>query len=83
MVVEPDDDAWHASCPALEAYGAATWGETREEALRHIRKVVEMVVAELVEDGEAIPADIASQTSTRACSPRCAKASRWKRSRPA
>ena len=55
VVVEPDEDAWHAYCPVLEAYGAATWGETREEALRHIREVVEMVVAELIEDGEAIP----------------------------
>jgi predicted RNase H-like HicB family nuclease len=55
VVVEPDADAWHAYCPALVAYGAATWGETREEALRHIREVVEMVVAELIEDGEPIP----------------------------
>jgi predicted RNase H-like HicB family nuclease len=57
VVIEPDEDAWHAHCPALEAYGAATWGDTREEALRHIREVVEMVVAELVEDDEPIPAD--------------------------
>ena len=55
VVVEPDDDAWHAYCPALMAYGAATWGTTREEALEHIREVVEMVVAELREDGETIP----------------------------
>ena len=51
VVVEPDEDAWHAHCPALATYGAATWGTTREEALRHIREVVEMVVAELEEDG--------------------------------
>jgi predicted RNase H-like HicB family nuclease len=50
-VVEPDEDCWHAYCPALAAYGAATWGGTREEALRHIREVVEMVVAELKEVG--------------------------------
>lgn len=55
VVIEPDDDVWHAYCPALETYGAATWGATREEALQHIREVVEMVVAELREDGEAIP----------------------------
>lgn len=55
VVVETDEDAWHAHCPALAAYGAVTWGETREEALGHIREVVGMVVAELVEDGEAVP----------------------------
>ena len=57
VVVEPDADVWHAYCPALNSYGAATWGNTREEALRHIREVVGMVVAELREDGEAVPAD--------------------------
>lgn len=45
--VEPDEDAWHAYCPALVQYGGATWGETREEALENIRQVVEMVVADL------------------------------------
>ncbi len=29
VVVEPDEDAWHAWCPALQSYGAATWGGTR------------------------------------------------------
>jgi predicted RNase H-like HicB family nuclease len=51
VVVEPDGDAWHAYCPALKGYGAVTWGETRAEVLKHIREVVEMVVAELIEDG--------------------------------
>ena len=51
VVIEPDDDRWHAYCPALEQYGAATWGYTEEEALRHIQEVVQMVVAELREDG--------------------------------
>ena len=55
VVVEPDEDRWHAYCPALEQYGAATWGNTEEEALRHINEVVQMVVEELVEDGEPIP----------------------------
>ena len=55
VVVEPDDDRWSAYCPALEKYGAATWGNTQEEALQHIKEVIEMVVAELVEDGDPIP----------------------------
>ena len=55
VVLEPDEDRWAAYCPALEQYGAATWGNTREEALKHIREVVEMVVSELVEDGDPLP----------------------------
>lgn len=55
VVVEPDEDRWHAYCPALEDRGAATWGESQDEALRHIREVVEMVVQELIKDGEPLP----------------------------
>jgi predicted RNase H-like HicB family nuclease len=55
VVVEPDEDRWHAYCPALEQYGAATWGNTHEEALKHIQEVVQMVIEELAEDGIPIP----------------------------
>ena len=55
IAVEPDEDRWRAYCPELEAQGAATWGYTREEALQNIREVMEMVVAELVEDGKPVP----------------------------
>jgi predicted RNase H-like HicB family nuclease len=55
VIVEPDEDRWHAYCPALQQYGAATWGYTREEALKHINEVVEMVVDELREDNIPIP----------------------------
>ncbi|HZU26738.1 MAG TPA: type II toxin-antitoxin system HicB family antitoxin [Bryobacteraceae bacterium] len=55
VVVEPDADRWHAYCPALPQYGAATWGNTREEALQHINEVVQMIVDELREDGISIP----------------------------
>lgn len=47
--------AYYAYCPALQKYGAATWGETQEEALQHIQEVVEMVVEELLADGLQIP----------------------------
>lgn len=63
VVVKPDEDRWLAFCPALELYAATTWGYTREEALRNIREVVEMVLQELVEDSEAIPEDPADQAS--------------------
>ena len=55
VIIEPADDRWHACCPALEEYGAATWGHTREEAFKNIQEVVEMVVEELQEDGVPIP----------------------------
>ena len=59
VVVEPDEDRWRAYCPALEEQGAATWGYTREAALQHIREVLEMIVAELVEEGKPVPANVA------------------------
>lgn len=55
IVVEPDENAWHAYCPALVDRGGATWGETREAALRNIDQVVRMVVESLIEHGEPIP----------------------------
>jgi predicted RNase H-like HicB family nuclease len=55
VIVEPDGDRWHAHCPALEQYGAATWGVSEEEALKHIQEVVQIVVEELQEDAVPIP----------------------------
>lgn len=56
VVVEPDEDVWRAYLPDLEARGAATWGNTREEALRNIQEVAQMVIEQILEDGEALPA---------------------------
>jgi predicted RNase H-like HicB family nuclease len=58
VVIEPDEDRWSAYCPALEHLGAATWGNTQEEALKHITEVVQMIVKELAEEGEPIPEDV-------------------------
>ncbi|MBT7069929.1 MAG: hypothetical protein HN975_03470 [Anaerolineae bacterium] len=55
VVVKPDGDRWHACCPALQEYGAATWGHTEQEAYRHIHEVVQMVIEEILEDGEMLP----------------------------
>jgi len=55
VVVEPDGNAWRAYVPELEAKGAATWGKTRDEALRNIHEVTQMVIEELLEDGEPLP----------------------------
>ena len=58
VVLEPDGDAWRAYVPALEAKGAATWGKTKEEALKNIEEVTHMVVETLLEDGEPVPAGV-------------------------
>jgi len=55
VVVEPDEDRWHAYCPALESQGASTWGQSREEALKHIDEVVQLVVGSMLEHNEQLP----------------------------
>ena len=58
VVVEPDEDVWRAYVPALEDKGAATWGPTRDEALRNIQEVTQLVVEELLEDGQPLPTGV-------------------------
>ena len=58
VVIEPDEDVWRAYIPELEAKGAATWAPTREEALRNIQEVAQLVIEELLEDGEALPSSV-------------------------
>ena len=55
VVLEPDQDVWRAFIPELEAKGAAAWGNTKEEALRNIHEVGQMVIEALLEDGEPLP----------------------------
>ncbi len=58
VVVEPDEDVWRAYVPELEAKGAATWGHTREEALKNVQEVAQMVIEELLDDGESLPPSV-------------------------
>ncbi len=58
VVLEPDEDVWRAYIPELEAKGAATWGHTREEALRNMQEVAQMVMEELEQDGEPLPPSV-------------------------
>jgi len=58
VVLEPDEDVWRAYIPELEAKGAATWGNTREEALRNMQEVAQMVMEEMEEDGEPLPPSV-------------------------
>ena len=54
VVVEPDEDKWSAYCPALLKQGAATWGDTEEEALKHIHEVVQMVPEDVLVSKEPL-----------------------------
>ncbi len=58
VVLEPDEDVWRAYIPELEDKGGATWGHTREEALRNMQEVAQMVMEELDEDGEPLPPSV-------------------------
>jgi len=46
---------WHAHIPVLEAQGVSTWGKTKEEALKNIHEVLEMILEEFLEEGRPIP----------------------------
>ena len=53
---EPDEKAvWRAYIPVLEEIGAATFGDTQEEALKNMQEVLEVIVDELIEGGKPIP----------------------------
>jgi len=65
VVVERDGDVWAAYCPALVEKGASTWGETKEEALKNIQEVLQMVIESLVEHGEPIPEKAAVSVSNK------------------
>ena len=54
VIVEQDDDRWHAYCPALVDRGGASWGDTPEQAVANLHEVVQMVVESLAEHGEPI-----------------------------
>jgi len=54
VVVEPDEDVWRAYVPDLEASGAATWGKTRDEALKNIQEVAQMVIEDMIDEDEPL-----------------------------
>ena len=55
VVAEPDEDRWIACCPIFEDKGGATWGYTREEALKNIKEVIDLTIQGIIERGEVIP----------------------------
>ncbi|MBI2358547.1 MAG: type II toxin-antitoxin system HicB family antitoxin [Deltaproteobacteria bacterium] len=55
VVVEPDEARWFAYCPLLEDRGAATWGHTKDEALKNLYEVLQLVLKTMAQHGETIP----------------------------
>lgn len=60
-LVEEEDGRWSAGVPALP--GCATWGRTRDEALRNLQDAVEAYVRDVRGAGREIPFDAATQTA--------------------
>ena len=62
IVLEEDDsgNGWHACYQPWEDLGAATCGDTREEAIRNIKEVLAMIVAEITE-GSITPEEVAER----------------------
>ena len=52
-LVEEEDGRWSAGVPALP--GCATWGETREDALRNLHDAVEAYLRDVERAGAEIP----------------------------
>jgi predicted RNase H-like HicB family nuclease len=53
---EPDTRAiWRAYIPALPA--AHAWGDTPHEALERLRDAVDLIIADMLEQGEPIPTE--------------------------
>lgn len=61
VIVEPDEERWFAYIPELEEIGGATWGYTRDEALKNIQEVAQMIIEEMLEDGKPLPACISER----------------------
>ena len=62
--MKEDQGKWHVYVPDLDHRGAATWGHSKEEALRNIQEVVQMVAEEMLEDGEPLPESVTISDDT-------------------
>jgi len=55
VVIEPDEEGFHAYAPALP--GCHTFGETIDEARANIVEAVKLHIEGMLEDGEPIPVE--------------------------
>ena len=53
---EPEEKAiWRAYIPALP--GAHAWGNTQQEAYENLKNAVDLIIADLLEEGQPIPTE--------------------------
>ncbi len=55
VVIEPDEDAFHAYVPALP--GCHTFGATLDETRSNIAEAMELHIDSMLEAGESIPVE--------------------------
>lgn len=55
VVIEPDEDAYHAYVPVLP--GCHTFGATVDEALRHIQEAIALYIDGLVANDQPVPVE--------------------------
>ncbi len=55
VVIEPDEEAFHAYVPALP--GCHTFGSTIDEARANIAEAIELHIESMLHDGELIPVE--------------------------
>ena len=68
IIAEPDDDVFHAYCPALK--GLHTCGDTEEEAFDNAKDAAVAYLLSLIKHGDPIPIGIiAPKARTKATSP--------------
>ena len=60
IVVQPDEEGFHAYCPALK--GLHVGGETEEEVLQNAADASILYVESLIRHGEPIPIGVGVQT---------------------
>lgn len=59
---EPDEKAvWRAYIPSLEHRGAASWGDTKKDALENLQNAVDLLIEYMQERGEKIPEEPRSE----------------------
>ncbi len=63
IIVEPDEDEYHAYCPALK--GLHVPGKTVEEAFENAKEAVKLYLESLIEDGDPIPLGIIEEEKPR------------------
>ncbi len=56
IVIEPDENGFHAYCPALE--GLHTDGNTEQEALQNAKDAATAYLSSLIKHGDPVPVGI-------------------------